>query len=238
MFQWSQGVVLSESSRRVPDDYVVMIREFFDTQYRLHSRYWWRGDNRYSVDPASHTPFHAAVLRQAKARKAGRVLDVGAGEGADAIRLAKLGYQVDAVELSPVACEKMDRFARDERVRINVINESVLATELSPGAYDMILLNGSLHYIFDKRSLLAKLRRASSPTAFHAISLFSSTTPLSSEHNAVPVFPDDEDGLVEELYRADHLMSLQYVTSKREESHPGFPEHSHSFIKLMVELSE
>ena len=49
----------------------------------------------------------------------------GAGEGADAIRLAKLGYQVDAVEVSAVACEKIERFAKSEGVKITIRNGPV-----------------------------------------------------------------------------------------------------------------
>lgn len=110
--------------------YVDAVREFFDEQYGRHERYWWKGENRYSLDPAQHTPFHAKVLQLAIEKAPGRALDVGAGEGADAIRLARLGYAVDAIELSPVACEKMEIFARSESVKVNVRNESALSAEL------------------------------------------------------------------------------------------------------------
>lgn len=66
-----------------------------------------------------HTPFNAQVLELAAGRKPGRALDVGAGEGADAIRLAKLGYKVDALEVSPVACEKIQSFAQAERIHVS-----------------------------------------------------------------------------------------------------------------------
>jgi 2-polyprenyl-3-methyl-5-hydroxy-6-metoxy-1,4-benzoquinol methylase len=79
------------------------VREFFDSQYRKHQRCWWREGNRYSLDPNDHTAINAEVLRLVTARGPGRALDIGAGEGADSIRLAKLGYEVDAVELSTVA---------------------------------------------------------------------------------------------------------------------------------------
>jgi SAM-dependent methyltransferase len=224
--------------RYVPHDYVESVKEFFDRQYQLHFRYWWGGANRYSLDPLRHTPFHAFVLRQALRRGPGRLLDVGAGEGADAIRMAKLGYQVDAIDVSSVACEKMARFAREERVYVNVIDESILTLALDSGAYDIVLMNGSLHYIADKRGLLEKLREASAPEALHAVSLFSNTTSLSPEHSAIPVFPDDEKGLVEGFYRNDRMVRADYVKNKQEESHPGFPDHTHSFIKLIVTLSE
>lgn len=74
----------------------------------LDERHWWRGANRYSTNPADHTTFNAAWLAAATARRPGRALDLGAGEGSDAIRVARLGYAVDAIEVSAVACEKSD----------------------------------------------------------------------------------------------------------------------------------
>ena len=47
------------------------------------------------------------MLEDLRTRPAGRVLDLGAGEGIDAIRLARLGYEVDAVEGSVIGAEKI-----------------------------------------------------------------------------------------------------------------------------------
>jgi methylase of polypeptide subunit release factors len=69
----------------------------------------------------------------------GHALDMGAGEGADAIRLAKLGYQVDAVEVSPVACEKAERFARAEGVSITMRNEPIETADLAGNVCDLVL---------------------------------------------------------------------------------------------------
>jgi SAM-dependent methyltransferase len=80
--------------------HVPLIRDFFDRQYAAYDRYWWRDGNRYSTSPADHTSFNAAWLAEAARRRPGRALDLGAGEGADSIRLARLGYQVDAIEIS------------------------------------------------------------------------------------------------------------------------------------------
>ena len=90
-----------------------------------------RGENRYSTSPADHTTFNAAWLAAAIRHGPGRALDLGAGEGADAIRLAKLGYRVDAVDLSAVACEKAEWFAHAEGVSISVRNEPIETVDLT-----------------------------------------------------------------------------------------------------------
>ena len=72
------------SLSEAPPPYVDAVRSFFDHQYAAHPRYWWQGDNRYSLEPSQHTPFNALVLQIAARRRPGRALDLGAGEGADA----------------------------------------------------------------------------------------------------------------------------------------------------------
>jgi SAM-dependent methyltransferase len=213
------------------------VREFFDRSYKAHRRYWWRGDNRYSVEPAQHTAYHAAILQFAGQRRPGRALDLGAGEGADAIRLAKLGWQVDAIELSPVACEKIEDFARSERVDVHVRNESMTAIALEEASFDLVLMNGSLHYIADKLAVLTKALRASAPGAVHAVSLFSTATPMPGEHTVVPVFPDDEGGIVEDFYQDNRRLLHTLERDRPERSHPGFGVHQHSHIKLITEAN-
>ena len=214
--------------------HVAQVREFFDRQYTDHDRYWWRGENRYSTRPADHTAFNAAWLAEAVRRGPGRALDLGAGEGSDAIRLASLGYAVDAIEVSPVACEKAERFARAQGVTISVRNEPIEAAALT-GAYDLVLMNGCLHYVRDKEHVLRAALAASAPGAVHAVALFSTATAVPAEHAVIPVFPDDEGGLVERFYQDWHVRHRAHERDRPDWSHPGFMPHAHSHIKLITQ---
>src|SRR5713226_5655067 len=62
---------VSDTGPAVAFDHVPQIQTFFDRQYAAHERYWWRGENRYSIDPAVHTEFHATLLAIAARRGAG-----------------------------------------------------------------------------------------------------------------------------------------------------------------------
>lgn len=214
-------------------DYLPAVRAFFDRQYSAHDRYWWRGPNRYSTSPADHTSFNAAWLAAAARRGPGLALDLGAGEGADAIRLARLGYQVDVVDASAVACEKAEWFARAERVDITVRCEPIETASLT-GTYNVVLMNGCLHYVRDKDSVLARVARVSTTDAIHAIALFSTATPVPAEHAAIPVFPDEEGGTVEQFYAGWRALLHVRERGRAEHSHPGFGPHVHSYIKLVT----
>jgi SAM-dependent methyltransferase len=217
----------------VASDYLPAVRGFFDRQYTAHERYWWRGSNRYSTDPDEHTAYNAAWLAAAARRGQGRALDLGSGEGADAIRLARLGYQVDAIDASAVACEKAERFARAERTLISVRCEPI-ETAILTGTYDIVLMNGCLHYVRDKNSVLARTAAASAEDAVHALALFSTATPVPDEHAAIPVFPDEEGGTVEQFYDGWQPLFHARERDRAEHSHPGFTPHVHSHVKLVA----
>ena len=215
-------------------DHLPRVEAFFDRQYATHERYWWLGENRYSTNADMHTNFHATVLETAALRGPGKALDLGAGEGADSIRLAKLGYQVDAVDVSAVACEKIARFARSQSVRVTIRNEPIETARLPEAAYDLVLMNSCLHYVHDKTHVLRRILAASTADAVHAIALFSTVTPVPAEHAAVPVFPDNEDGVVESFYRDWRVLLRSREHARSEHSHPGFAPHVHSYIKLIA----
>ena len=68
-------------------------QEYWDERYRSQDRLWSHEPNRYLVSEASGL-------------SPGTALDAGCGEGADAIWLARQGWQVTAVDLSSVALER------------------------------------------------------------------------------------------------------------------------------------
>ncbi len=69
-----------------------------------------------------------------------RILDVGAGTGRNTLPLARLGHQVDAVELAPVFVEKLKESAQAENLPIGVQLGDILQTPLPPHTYDLIIV--------------------------------------------------------------------------------------------------
>ena len=54
-----------------------------------------------------------ALVAEVEGRRPGRVLDVGCGEGADAIWLAQQGWDVTALDVSGVALERARAVAKE-----------------------------------------------------------------------------------------------------------------------------
>ena len=211
------------------------VSDFFNEEYRSMPRYWWRDKVRYApeADAYPSSLLTQMTLRLIEGQPPGRVLDIGAGEGADSIRLALLGYDVDAVEISAVAAEKTLAFAEQAGVTVNVNVADIVSYEPN-GPFDIVICNGVLQYIEDKEAVIELMQTTTRTGGINVISLWSTYTDVPECHKRVPVFCDDEDGLVVNSYKGWIQQLLYFERDKREDSHSGMPPHSHSHIKLIV----
>jgi|SRR5271170_4263812 len=217
---------------------LMRVSEYFDDVYYHHERYWWREPGRYDLDPNAY-PY--SLLTQLTLRlldrrpQVGRALDLGAGEGTDAIRLARLGYEVDAVEISEIAAKKIRDFAQEVNVnaKVRVFAKDIL--DFRPdGLYDVVICNGVLHYVEDKKAVISLMRDVTTEGGINVVSLWSTYTPVPECHEIVPVYCDDEDGLVTSSYRDWATEFIYFERNKAETSHSDMPDHSHSHLKLIA----
>jgi tellurite methyltransferase len=69
----------------------------------------------------------------------GNVLDMGMGEGRNAVFLAQKGYKVTGVDLSSVAVKKSYLLAQEFGVKIKGVVASLKDYKISPGTFDAII---------------------------------------------------------------------------------------------------
>jgi SAM-dependent methyltransferase len=211
------------------------VSDYFDDVYQAHERYWWREPVRHSLKPEDYSSSLLAqqTLRVLGDRPRGRALDIGAGEGSDAIRLALLGYEVDAVEVSAVGAVKTRRFAEEAGVKVRVTVAD--ARDYKPdGLYDVVICNGVLHYVEDKDSVISRMQEATWDGGINVLSLWSSFTPVPECHELVPVYSDAEDGVVTGRYKDWPKEFIYFERDKPEAAHSDLPAHRHSHIKFIA----
>jgi SAM-dependent methyltransferase len=89
----------------------------------------------------------------------GRVLDLGCGQGRDALALAQLGYEVTGVDISRVGIEQMMREAERRHLSVTGIVDDIYRFPIGP-SFDYILLDSMLHfYKRDREKEVALVRR-------------------------------------------------------------------------------
>ncbi|WP_338900500.1 methyltransferase domain-containing protein [Streptomyces sp. TG1A-60] len=98
-----------------------------------------------------------------------RVLDVGMGQGTQALRLARAGHAVTGIEREPklIAVARLALTAEPEgiqgRVRIVEGDGRDTGVHFLPGSFDVVLCHGVLMYVEEPDALLAGLARMLAP---------------------------------------------------------------------------
>ncbi|MFC8828878.1 class I SAM-dependent methyltransferase [Streptomyces sp. NPDC057137] len=145
---------------------------------------WWDG---FYGDRSKSVPFFVAkpdenlvsYLDRGLVAPPGRALDLGCGPGRNAIELARAGFQVDAVDLSPTAVEWAEERASEAgvevRFRCGDAFDLVGGTEAA-GPYDLIHDSGCFHHLPPHRriSYLTLVERALAPGGHLALTCFAS----------------------------------------------------------------
>jgi SAM-dependent methyltransferase len=81
---------------------------------------------------------NGALVTEVAELTPGRVLDVGCGEGADAVWLARHGWDVTALDVSGVALERAARHARQAGVGIRWVHAGLVEAALPPRSFDLV----------------------------------------------------------------------------------------------------
>ncbi|WBO66802.1 MULTISPECIES: bifunctional 2-polyprenyl-6-hydroxyphenol methylase/3-demethylubiquinol 3-O-methyltransferase UbiG [Streptomyces] len=98
-----------------------------------------------------------------------RVLDVGMGQGTQALRLARLGHQVTGVEQDPTMIDAARTALAAqpegirERVRLVQGDGRDTGVHFLPGSFDVVLCHGVLMYVEEPDPLVAGLARMLAP---------------------------------------------------------------------------
>ncbi len=75
-----------------------------------------------------------------------RLIDLGCGEGRNAVYFAKNGFDVDALDISLPGLQKTKKYANDAGVSVNIIHADAVTYKLEK-TYDVVFSTGTLMYL-------------------------------------------------------------------------------------------
>lgn len=135
----------------------------YDGKYETEGYYWGLMPNRICYD----------IMKILPPVKPYRVLDMGCGEGKDAVFFAKCGYAVTAFDVSEQGIEKAKRLAAHNKVEVRFFKADIF--DYCPDTeYDIIYSSGMLHFVPEvrRKELFGSLKAHTAEWGIHALNVF------------------------------------------------------------------
>lgn len=116
---------------------------------------WW--DDFYQ-ERAKPCPFFVALPDESLVKSVrsgrippGRALDLGCGNGRNAIFLASQGFSVDAVDFSQTALDWAAQRVAEAGVSVRLLKQSVFGLAVNPASYSLVYDSGCFHHVAPHR---------------------------------------------------------------------------------------
>ena len=138
---------------------------------RTNYEKWYEGDEYYwGLEPGD---FLFELINLCPPAENTKVLDIGCGEGKDAVFMAEKGYDVTAFDLTENGIRKTIALAHKRGVKVNAYVDDINTFETDE-QFDIIFSTGTVQYIFDenKEAFFKKLEKITKPNGIVFINVF------------------------------------------------------------------
>ncbi len=160
------------------------------------------------------------------------LLDLGCGEGRNAVYFARLGFRVVGLDMSAQGLEKTQRLAEEHGVEVETVQADIVTWE-PHDTYDVIFSTGTLQYLPPRirAARLEQYKAATSPDGVHALSVF-------VDKPFIARAPDATDA--EFLYRSGELLGyywdweIPYCTEAIFICTSGGVPHKHAMNRIIA----
>ena len=125
-------------------------------------------DEYYQTENLFGEPYPELIDFFTKKVKNSKVLDLGCGQGRDAIALAELGFDVTGIDYSQVGIDQMNEIAKAKKIALKGLVADIFLFD-DFGDYDVVLLNSMFHFAKNDKAkeiafiknIIAKIKQGS-----------------------------------------------------------------------------
>jgi tellurite methyltransferase len=162
-----------------------------------------------------------------------KVLDLGCGDGRNAIFLAENGFKITAIDISEMGIEKLQKYAISKGLTITTEVQDMRDYVFNE-TFDLIIAHGSLHLIEREywARLIEEIKSHTNQNGYNVIAVFTNTLPS----------PDDLKDFTVGLFHEGELFTFyedwkiviqqSYILKDR---HPGNITHQHPINKIVAQ---
>jgi len=163
----------------------------------------------------------------------GRALDLGAGEGRNSFYLARRGFAVDALDISPRAVRELQLVARRHQLPVTAQSQDLRELKSRPGPYDLIVADTVLCHLphAEARQVALDVIGLMGPGAWLYASAFAADDPRESEFAPLVQTYFEVEDFCHLFIELEHERCGQ--TSLVDHRHG--PPHRHSLLQLVAQ---
>lgn len=160
------------------------------------------------------------------------VLDLGCGEGRNALYLARQGFQVTAIDISAAGIKKLEHLARQCGLAITAEVQDMRDFAFEQH-YDLIVAHGSLHLVEREhwQPLIERMQAHTREGGYNVVVVFTDIIPPPDDLKEFHVGLFREGELFAFYQDWDVLLERSYIL---EDEHPGNIRHRHPINKLVA----
>lgn len=161
-----------------------------------------------------------------------RALDLGCGEGRNAIFLAKQGFVTTAFDISANGIEKVLKTAADYDLNIEAFICDMREYTF-PHSFDLIVCSGCLHLVnkCEWAEVVNQMKKATNVGGYNAVGIFTDTVPEPEDQRCLMIGLAAE-GELYDLYNDWEIVKKNSFCF--EHQHPDGPKHKHSGNRLLA----
>ena len=194
----------------------------YDYRYDQEEYYW-------GLRPSSMC---LRLLQLVPTEKPLRLLDIGCGEGRNAVFFARNGYEVTAFDLSPKGVEKTKALAAKVGVTVTVFEADLLKYRLRE-PFDILFSTGVFHYIPEslRTEMMKNYMEYTAPSGINVFSVF-------VDKPFIPKAPDAESKANHwksgELFTYYHEWQIEYCTEEIFDCNSSGVPHKHAVNRIIA----
>ena len=161
----------------------------------------------------------------------GSVLDLGCGDGRNALYAAKLGYDVTAVDISEAGISKLNDIANKQGLKVDAIVQDMREFSSSE-LFDVVISHGCLHLIYRNEwiNVLNNIKMITKPEGYNVVLVFTNKVPPSPDMEPYMVGLFNEEELLEQY--SDWIIYHQ-SSDIFEDDHGEGIHHVHAFNRII-----
>jgi tellurite methyltransferase len=198
------------------------MQNIYDKRYSQNGYYWGKRPSAICY----------RILQIIPPEKTVRLLDIGCGEGRNAVFFARNGYEVTAFDLSPRGVEKTKHYADEVGVSIEVFQANLNEFRLKE-KFDVIFSIGVLHYVpqESRKGMFDNYRTFTNDNGLNAFSVF-------VKKPFIPRAPDSEktahEWLSGELFGYYHDWKIEFCEEDIFDCDSSGVPHRHAINRMIA----